>query len=88
MEHRRKDVGQSVIEGYVDNIVFRNEDNGYSVFVINEDSDETTCVGNFQYLSTGEYLSMEGEFIEHQMYGKQFKVSSYEMKVPEGTEDI
>ncbi|MDE6252044.1 MAG: ATP-dependent RecD-like DNA helicase [Lachnospiraceae bacterium] len=77
-----------MLEGYVDHIVFRNEDNGYSVFVVNEDSDEITCVGNFQYLSEGEYLHMEGEYTEHQVYGEQFKVNRYEMKVPQDTESV
>ncbi|MDE5780512.1 MAG: ATP-dependent RecD-like DNA helicase [Lachnospiraceae bacterium] len=77
-----------MLEGYVDHIVFRNEDNGYSVFVVNEDSDEITCVGNFQYLSEGEYLHMEGEYTEHQVYGEQFKVNRYEMKVPKDTESV
>lgn len=79
---------QGILEGYVDHIVFRNEDNGYSVFVVNEDSDEITCVGNFQYLSEGEYLHMEGEYTEHQVYGEQFKVNRYEMKVPKDTESV
>ncbi len=79
---------QGILEGYVDHIVFRNEDNGYSVFVVNEDSDEITCVGNFQYLSEGEYLHMEGEYTEHQVYGEQFKVNRYEMKVPQDTESV
>lgn len=79
---------QGILEGYVEHIVFRNEDNGYSVFTVNEQNEEITCVGNFQYLSEGEYLHMEGEYTKHQVYGEQFKANRYEMKVPENTESI
>lgn len=71
------------IEGYVEHIIYRNEDNGYTVFVLVSKGKETTCVGNFQYISEGEMIEAQGNYIEHPMYGEQFQISSYEMKAPE-----
>ena len=65
---------QDTIEGYVDHIVFRNDDNGYTVFVMDVDGDDLTCVGSLQFVSEGEYLHMQGEYTEHPVYGEQFKI--------------
>lgn len=72
-----------VIKGYVEHIVFRNEDNGYTVFHLNNDDGDLTCVGNFNYISEGELVEVQGEYIVHNVYGTQLKVSSYEVKTPE-----
>lgn len=48
------------IKGYVDHIVFRNEDNGYTVFQLNNDDGEVTCVGSFHFIEEGELLALEG----------------------------
>lgn len=73
----------AVIEGYVEEIRFRNEENGYTVLSLIEDGDEVTCVGNFHYIGVGEMLEADGEYIEHPVYGEQFKIASYQIKVPE-----
>ena len=39
------------VTGYVEHIVFRNEENGYTVFRLENDEGEVTCVGNFSYIS-------------------------------------
>ena len=49
------------VKGYVEHIVFRNEDNGYTVFNLNNDDGDLTCVGNFNYLSEGELVEVNGE---------------------------
>nr|WP_330392365.1 ATP-dependent RecD-like DNA helicase [Hespellia stercorisuis] len=69
--------------GYVEHIVYRNEDNGYSVFNLSNDEGEVTCVGNFHYLGEGEMLELTGEYINHNIYGTQLKVSSSKEKEPE-----
>ena len=46
------------VKGYVEHIVFRNEDNGYTVFNLNNDDGDLTCVGNFNYLSEGELVEV------------------------------
>ena len=60
------------IKGYIDHIIFRNEDNGYTVFVLVYQEEELTCVGSFPVVSQGENVELKGEFIEHPMYGRQF----------------
>lgn len=78
-----KGVQMEIIQGYVDHIVFRNEDNGYTVFVLTNDDGELTCVGNFPYLGDGELLEVSGEYTTHSLYGLQLKVVSHEFKEPE-----
>lgn len=71
------------IKGYVDHIIFRNEDNGYTVFQLNNDDGEVTCVGSFPYINEGEMLELHGEYVTHGTYGLQFQVTSFEVKEPE-----
>lgn len=72
------------VTGYIDHIIFRNEENGYTVLVMKEkERGELTCVGTFQYINQGELVEAEGTFTSHPVYGEQFQILSYETKVPE-----
>ena len=71
------------IQGYVEHIVFRNADNGYTVLNLICDEDEITCVGIFPVVTEGEILLLHGEYTSHPTYGEQFSVKSYETKPPE-----
>ena len=71
------------IKGYVEHIVFRNDENGYTVFQLNNDAGEVTCVGNFHFIEEGELLELSGEYITHKLYGLQFKVESSQICEPE-----
>lgn len=71
------------IKGYVEHIVFRNEDNGYTVMNVETEEDEILCVGIFPTVSEGMYLLLHGEMQEHPRYGEQLRVSSYEEQEPE-----
>ena len=71
------------VEGFIENIIYRNEDNGYSVFEIDSDGEEITCVGTFSYLNEGEYIVASGNYVKHPVYYMQFKIDSYEFQVPE-----
>ena len=71
------------ITGYIDHIIFRNEENGYTVLVMTAEDEEITCVGNLQAISQGETVEALGRYVEHPTYGKQFLISSFETKVPE-----
>ena len=62
------------IKGYVEHIVYRNEDNGYTVFHLNNSDGEVTCVGNFHFIEEGELLRLTGGYTTHKMYGLQFAV--------------
>lgn len=71
------------VKGYVDHIVYRNEDNGYTVFQLNNDNGEITCVGNFHFIEEGELLALEGEYMTHRLYGSQFSVKTSTVCEPE-----
>lgn len=67
------------ISGYVENITFRNEDNGYTVLTLLSGKKEIKCTGTFGYIGEGEYVEIEGEEVFHDIYGEQIKVISYEI---------
>ena len=72
------------ITGYIDHIIFRNEDNGYTVMVLKETGEEeTTCVGTFPDITQGATIEAEGTYTNHPVYGKQFQISSFVEKMPE-----
>lgn len=71
------------VTGYVEHIVFRNEENGYTVFHLENEDGEVTCVGNLNFITEGEMLELEGEYVNHSVYGNQLKVSAYRVKEPE-----
>lgn len=74
------------INGYVENITYRNEDNGYTVLTLSYGKKDIKCTGNFGYISEGEYLEIEGEEVFHDIYGEQIKVTSY--KVIPATDEL
>lgn len=79
----KKEKGLETVTGYVGHIVFRNEENGYTVFHLENDDGEVTCVGNFNFISEGEMIELKGEYVNHNIYGTQLKVSSSRLKEPE-----
>jgi len=65
------------IEGTVERITFRNEENFYTVFkVITDTGDQITCVGTLPQVIVGEELKLSGEWTKHEQYGLQFNVES------------
>jgi len=76
------------IVGYVDHIVYRNTDNGYTVLNLVSQEEEITCVGIFSSIAEGENIEATGDYIEHVTYGRQFKVESFEERAPEDVEAI
>ena len=73
------------ITGYIDHIIFRNEDNGYTVMVLKgmEEERELTCVGTFPAITQGAAIEASGNYTTHPVYGKQFQIASYVEKMPE-----
>ena len=76
------------LAGYVEHIIYRNADNGYTVLNLVSGEDEITCVGIFSAIAEGENIEAQGEHAEHPTYGQQFKVTSFEEKAPEDEEAI
>ena len=75
-------------KGYVNKIVYRNEDNGYTVFELELDGDELTCVGNVPYVTEGEFVEVTGEYTEHSVYGQQLRIETCEDIPPEDEKSV
>ena len=76
------------LKGYVDRIIFRNKESGYTVLVLKSGQGETTCVGMLSCINEGEMIEVEGQYVAHAMYGKQFKAESFEIRKPEDEQSI
>ena len=73
------------VTGYIDHVIFRNEENGYTVMILKgvDGEEELTCVGTFPVLTMGASVELTGNYIQHPVYGKQFQVSVLTEKMPE-----
>lgn len=70
------------MEGFIDNIIYRVEENGYTVFEIVSDGKHYTCVGTFGDINEGEYIEFTGVETIRQGYGEQINIKTYEIKAP------
>jgi len=71
------------VEGYIERIIFRNDENGYTVLNLQIKEEELTCVGTFPFIGEGEFVLASGSYTDHPVYGQQFLVESYVLKEPE-----
>ena len=76
------------IQGTVEVIVFKNEDNGYVVAHIKDKKKKITITGCIPYISEGQSLKLQGEWFTHPQFGEQFKVTSCEEVIPNSLEGI
>ena len=77
-----------VLKGFIDHILYRNEDNGYTVLSLTLETEDVICVGFFRTMDQGENIEAEGEFVTHPVYGEQFKIKSYRIVPPSGSKAI
>lgn len=70
------------LKGNIDEIIFHNEDNGYTVAILETDDNIITIVGNIPLIREGETLKVAGTRILHPTYGEQLKVETYELIAP------
>ena len=71
------------IKGYIEHFIYKNTENGYGVLNLVISDDEIVCTGVFRDVDVGDTIEAEGEYVSHPVYGDQFKVSSYEISVPD-----
>lgn len=71
------------IKGFIEHIIYRNTDNGYTVFDLISGEEEITCVGFFKTSDQGETIEAEGNYITHTVYGEQFKIEHYRIVAPD-----
>ncbi len=76
------------VEGAVENIVFRNDENGYTVLELADGDDYITAVGIMPLVSAGDNVVLFGTFTEHKSYGRQFAAQTCEVTRPTGAADI
>lgn len=70
--------------GEIAEIIYQNEDNGYTIAEFETDEITFTAVGYMPSVSIGEQLKISGKWINHQTYGEQFKIEAYEKTAPKG----
>ncbi len=70
------------ITGEVEDIIYQNKDNGYTVFTLTTEDDEVTCVGTVPDIHSGEALEIRGSWTMHALYGRQVQVQYYEKAMP------
>ncbi len=76
------------VKGYIEHIIYRNADNGYTVLNLVCDEKEITCVGFFKSLDQGETIEAEGNYTSHPVYGEQFKIEHYSVAMPDDVVSI
>ncbi|MBS4877478.1 MAG: ATP-dependent RecD-like DNA helicase [Clostridiales bacterium] len=73
------------MEGSVENIVYHNDSNQYTVMELSSGDALVTVVGTFPYISVGEKLHLYGTWTAHATFGEQFKSEAFERSRPETT---
>ena len=76
------------LKGYVEHIIYHNQENGYTVFVLNVEDGELTCVGSFLLIEEGDLLEVIGEYVFHPSYGMQLKIKESKVLEPEDVVSI
>lgn len=71
------------IKGYVEKVIYRSRQNGFTVLSVETDGIETVCVGEFAEVHAGEFMEFSGEFVLHPRFGRQFKAEQSRTVVPE-----
>ena len=77
------------VEGAVQNIIFQNEENGYTVLcLVTDEGEAVTVVGCIPCAAAGERMTVTGAWVNHPSYGTQLTAESVERRMPEGEDEI
>lgn len=76
------------ITGAIEEVRFRNDENGYSIVVLDNNGEPVICVGTFPPVSEGQFLKLTGDFVMHSKFGKQFKVTGVMTGEPDTLDGI
>ena len=76
------------IKVYIEHIIYRNADNGYTVLNLVSGDEEITCIGFFKTMDQGEMIEAEGNYLAHPVYGEQFKIEQYTILPPDDEASI
>ena len=76
------------VKGQVEEIIYQNETNSYTVCILSMENETTTCVGYLPFVTIGDTLKLQGQYVTHQEYGMQFKIEMFEKIMPEDTKSL
>ena len=77
-----------LVTGYIENIIYTNNENGYAIFIVNAEKVKITCVGVIPNIKTGELVELGGNWTEHKKYGKQFAFNEVKRTIPNKTDAL
>ena len=78
----------TTIKGMIQEVIYRNEENNYTVVLVSFNDEIVTCTGKFPIINEGEWVELDGKFILNQKYGEQFSVTSVKLSPPDTTEGL
>ncbi len=78
----------TTIKGMVQDVIYRNEDNNYTVVLVSFNDEMVTCTGKFPVINEGEWVELDGKFVLNQKYGEQFAVTSVKLSPPDTNEGL
>lgn len=76
------------LKGELKEIIFQNEINSYTIAVLETETEELTVVGYLPFITIGDSLKLEGKYVIHQEYGRQFKIETFEKIMPETLDSL
>ena len=76
------------LKGEIKEIIFQNEINSYTIAVLGTEFEEITAVGYLPFITLGDSLKLEGKYVEHPEYGRQFKIETFEKIMPETLDSL
>ena len=71
------------IQGEIQDFIYQNELNSYTIAVFDTEEEELTVVGYLPFVQKGDTLNLIGKFVEHRDYGRQFKIDTFEKIMPQ-----
>ena len=77
-----------LVSGQIESVIFRNDDNGYTVVKVFCNGEMLTCVGRFPKVSEGQRVEIEGTLVKNAKYGEQISVDSAKILPPNNIEGI
>ena len=76
------------LKGEIKEIIFQNEINSYTIAVLETEFEEITVVGYLPFITLGDSLKLDGKYVEHPEYGRQFKIETFEKIMPETLDSL
>ena len=76
------------VQGYIDHFIYKNDANGYGIIELHMEDEDLICVGYFSGVEQGENVEINGEYVEHAVYGLQLKAQKIRILTPQSEVEI